>query len=165
APLVARHFLPEAAGQQVAPGDALALAVEGTEGLVLTYGKCCHPLPGDDIRGNVSVGRGIVVHRLECKHAKSRPQDWVPLVWSEAVQGDYIAELKLKAGNQRGLLARVTAEISAADSSIENVQMPDRAGSEAIEMRFLITVKNRIHLARVMKRLRRIEHVERVTRG
>lgn len=165
APLVARHFLPEHTGMHVAPGDVMALAIEGTEGMVLDYGKCCHPLPGDDIRGNVSVGRGIVVHRLDCRHAKARPQDWVPLVWSEKVQGDFLAELRLKAENKRGLLARVTAEIANAESGIENVQMPDRAGGEAIEMRFLITVKSRTHLARVMRRIRRVEHVERVTRA
>lgn len=165
APLVARHFLPEQAGARAASGDALPLAIEGTEGMVLDYAKCCHPLPGDDIRGNVSVGRGIVVHRLDCRHAKARPQDWVPLVWSDKVQGDFIAELRLKAQNQRGLLARVTAEIAGGEASIENVQMPDRAGGEAIEMRFLIAVRNRTHLARVMRRVRRIESVERVTRA
>lgn len=165
APLVARHFLPEHSGEHVATGDAAPLAIEGTEGMVLDYGKCCHPLPGDDIRGNVSVGRGIVVHRMDCRHAKARPQDWVSLIWSDKVQGDFVAELRFKAENMRGLLARVTAEISAAEASIENVQMPDRAGGEAIELRFLITVKSRTHLARVMRRIRRVEHVERVTRS
>ena len=164
APLVARHFLPEQQGGAAIAGDAMPLAIEGTEGMVLDYAKCCHPLPGDDIRGNVSVGRGIVVHRLDCRHSKSRPQDWVPLVWSDKVQGDFATELRIKAENQRGLLAQVTAEIAAAESSIENVQMPDRAGGEAIDMRFLITVRSRVHLARVMRRLRRVDHVERVIR-
>jgi GTP pyrophosphokinase len=163
APLVARHFLPE--GQAATTSAGAALAIEGTEGLVLDYARCCHPVPGDDIRGHVSVGRGIVVHRLECKHAKGRPQDWVPLTWSERVQGDFLAEVRLKAENRRGLLARVTTEIAAAESSIENVQMPDRVGGEAVEMRFMITVKNRTHLARVLKRMRRVEAVERVTRS
>jgi guanosine-3',5'-bis(diphosphate) 3'-pyrophosphohydrolase len=164
APLVARHFLPEGAVERP-PGQGAALAIEGTEGLVLDYAKCCRPIPGDDIRGHVSVGRGIVVHRMECRHAKGRAQDWVPLTWSELVQGDFLAEVRLKAENKRGLLARVTTEIAAADSSIENVQMPDRLGGDAVEMRFMIGVKNRTHLARVLKRMRRVESVERVTRA
>ncbi|HUP93136.1 MAG TPA: bifunctional (p)ppGpp synthetase/guanosine-3',5'-bis(diphosphate) 3'-pyrophosphohydrolase [Solimonas sp.] len=163
-PLVARHFLPEGT-HGAAVGGATPLAIEGTEGLVLDYARCCHPLPGDDIRGHVSVGRGIVVHRIDCRHAKGGPQDWVPLAWADKVQGDFLAEIRLKAENRRGLLARVTTEIANADSSIENVQMPDRAGSDAVEMRFIITVKSRVHLARVIRRVRRLESVERVVRA
>ncbi len=89
----------------------------------------------------------------------------MPLAWSDKVQNDFLAEVRIKAQNKRGTLAQVTAEIANAESSIENVQMPDRAGSEAIEMRFVITVKSRVHLARVLRRLRRLEWVERVARG
>jgi GTP pyrophosphokinase len=164
ATLVARHFLPD---NQLAeqPSSAAPLAIEGTEGLVLDYARCCYPLPGDEIRGHVSVGRGIVVHRIDCRHARGRPQDWVPLTWSDRIQNDFFSEVRLKALNKRGLLAKVTAEIASAEASIENVQMPDRAGSEAVEMRFVLTVKNRVHLARVLRRLRRLEWVERVTRA
>jgi RelA/SpoT family (p)ppGpp synthetase len=166
APLVARHFLPEN-GIESGSHESLPLAVEGTEGLVVDYAKCCYPVPGDDICGYVSVGRGIVIHRVDCRHVQGRkgsPQDRVPLIWSPKVQGDFFAELHLKAENKRGLLANVAGEIANADSSIENVQMPDRAGSEAMELRFIITVRDRTHLARVMRRLRRFEAVQRVTR-
>jgi len=166
APLVARQLLPD--NTPALPGNAApsaALAIEGTEGLVLDYARCCHPIPGDDIRGHVSVGRGIVVHRIDCRHAKARPEDWVPLTWADQVQGDYLAEIQLKAENQRGLLARVTTEISEAGASIENVQIPDRGGGEGLEMRFLITVRDRVHLARVIRRIRRVESVERVVRA
>jgi guanosine-3',5'-bis(diphosphate) 3'-pyrophosphohydrolase len=168
APLVARHFLPEHKGG-VMTGDgeassAAPLAIEGTEGLVIDYARCCRPIPGDDIRGNVSVGRGIVIHRIDCKHAKARPQDWVPLIWSEKVQGDFLSEIHVLAQNQRGLLAKVTAEITRAEASIENVQMPDRAGSETIEMRFIIAVKSRVHLAQVVRRLHRLNGVTKVAR-
>lgn len=166
AALVVRHFMPggTVAGSGAAEGIA-PLAIEGTEGLVLDYGRCCHPIPGDDIRGFVSVGRGIVVHRLDCKHVRGRPQDWVPLVWSPKVQGEFIAGLRLDVANKRGLMAKITAEIAGAEASIENVQMPELAGGETIEIHFLITVRNRIHLARVLRRIRRIEGVEKVWRG
>jgi len=166
APLVARHFLPDP-NQATTPGESVPLQVEGTEGLVIDYAKCCHPIPGDDICGYVSVGRGIVIHRLECRHVQARkggPQERVPLIWSEKVQGDFLAELKLKAENRRGLLASVAGEISSAGASIENVQMPERDGSEALEMRFVVMVRDRVHLARVLRRLRRLAPVQRVVR-
>ncbi|HEY0916667.1 MAG TPA: bifunctional (p)ppGpp synthetase/guanosine-3',5'-bis(diphosphate) 3'-pyrophosphohydrolase [Solimonas sp.] len=165
APLVARQLLPEHEIDKPAPGAAQSLAIEGTEGLVLDYARCCYPVPGDEIRGNVSVGRGIVVHRTDCKHVKARPEDWVSLTWADQVQGDYMVEIRVKAENQRGLLARVTTEISEAGSSIENVHFPDRGGGEGLEMRFLITVRDRVHLARVIRRVRRLDSVERVARG
>ncbi|MGQ0530057.1 MAG: RelA/SpoT family protein [Panacagrimonas sp.] len=165
APLVARRFLPEPSADAIKPEhQLLALAVEGTEGLVLDYGRCCYPIPGDEIRGHVSIGRGIVIHRIDCNQVKAKPEDWVPLVWSESVQGDFMCEIVMRGENKRGLLANVTTEISNAESSIENVQMPDRAGSDAVEMRFILTVKNRVHLARVLRRLRRIDGIERVAR-
>ena len=101
----------------------------------------------------------------DCKHVKARPEDWVPLTWADQVQGDYLAEIRVKAQNQRGLLARVTTEIAEAGSSIENVQIPDRGGGEGLEMRFLITVRDRVHLARVIRRIRRLDSVERVIRA
>ncbi len=167
APLVARHFLPDPSAATI-PGESVPLAVEGTEGLVIDYAKCCHPIPGDEICGYVSIGRGIVVHRLECKHVSARKgaaQERVPLIWAPSVQGDFLAELKLKAENRRGLLAGVAGEISGSGSGIENVQMPERGGGDtALEMRFVITVRDRVHLARVLRRLRRLEAVQRVIR-
>nr|WP_084154674.1 bifunctional (p)ppGpp synthetase/guanosine-3',5'-bis(diphosphate) 3'-pyrophosphohydrolase [Polycyclovorans algicola] len=166
APLVARHFVAE-------PGDlpevssAAPLAIEGTEGLVIDYARCCYPLPGDDIRGHISVGRGIVVHRAECRHAKGRPQDWVPLIWAEQYQGDYFAEIRVRVLNKRGLLASVTSEIALSDASIEHVQMPDLRKGDLqglTETRFVLSVRDRNHLARVIRRLRRIDSVVRVTR-
>ncbi|MGQ0697601.1 MAG: RelA/SpoT family protein [Panacagrimonas sp.] len=164
APLVARRFATDANIESSQQSGKTALAIEGTEGLVLDYGRCCFPIPGDPIHGNVSIGRGIVIHRVDCHHAKARPQDWVPLVWSDHVQGDFLCELVVQAENRRGLLASVTAEIAGAESSIENVQMPDRSGGDTVETRYIITVKSRVHVAKVMRRLRRVEGVERVAR-
>ena len=172
APLVARHFLPEQgadkAPRQRSP-ESMALAVEGTEGLLVDYARCCRPLPGDDIIGYVSTSRGIIIHRIDCEHVQLRkggPGERIALVWSPRVQGDFMAELKLQAVNRRGLLAGVAAAITEANSSIENVQMPEGASSEdVVEIRFIITVRNRVHLAQVLKRVRRITAVDKVSRA
>ena len=168
APLVARHFMP--AGASGIVGESVPLAVEGTEGLVLDYAKCCRPVPGDDIRGHVSAGRGIVLHRSDCKHAqhthvrKGSADEWIALIWAEHVQGDYLAELRVKGENKRGVLATIAGEIAASESSIENVTMAERVDTQSSDMRFLITVRNRAHLARVMRRIRRLPTVARVMR-
>lgn len=166
APLAARHFLPGDA-TITAPGERRPLAVEGTEGLVVEYAKCCHPIPGDAIHGRVSVGRGIVIHRLGCQHAprkKTAPQEWVDLCWSEKVQGDFPVELRIQTRNDRGTLAKLASVISDAGSNIENVVMSERSGT-VINMAFLITVPNRLHLARVLRSLRRMNVIERVSRS
>lgn len=168
APLVARQFLPDPEAA-VGGGPSVPLEVEGTEGLVIDYARCCYPVPGDDICGYVSVGRGIVVHRLECRHASGRKagpnaQDRIPLVWAAHVKGDFRAELRVKAENRRGLLGQVATEIAHAESGIENVQIPEHGGQETTEMRFVVTVRDRVHLARVIRRLRHIDAVQRVYR-
>ncbi len=170
APLVARHFVPSGASA-VMTGESLPLAVEGTEGLVVDYAKCCRPVPGDDIRGHVSAGRGIIIHRSDCKHAQSGPRskksggdEWIALIWSEKVKGDYLAELRVKGQNKRGSLAAIAGEIAQAESSIENVQMAERLDAQSSDMRFLLTVRSRAHLARVMRRIRRLPTVARVAR-
>ena len=167
APLVARHFLADINDLPATISSVGPLAIEGTEGLVIDYARCCYPLPGDDIRGHISVGRGIVVHRAECRHAKGRPEDWVPLVWAEQYQGDYFAEIRVRVVNRRGLLASITGEIALSEASIEHVQMPDLLKGEPLaltETRFVLSVRDRTHLARVIRRLRRVESVVRVTR-
>ncbi len=169
APLVARQFMPAGVTLVASSGgpDDQPLAVEGTEGLVVDYAKCCRPVPGDDIRGHVSVGRGIVIHRVECPVAQPRKgtqQEWIPLIWADNIEGDFLAELRVKGENRRGVLASIAAEISGAESSIENVSMAEKVDTRASDMRFLITVKNRVHLARIMRRLRGLPVVARVMR-
>jgi GTP diphosphokinase / guanosine-3',5'-bis(diphosphate) 3'-diphosphatase len=166
APLVARHFVADARDMPEI-SSAAPLAIEGTEGLVIDYARCCYPLPGDDIRGHISVGRGIVVHRAECRHAKGRPEDWVPLIWAEQYQGDYFAEIRVRVVNRRGLLASITGEIALAEASIEHVKMPDLLKGDPLgltETRFVLSVRDRAHLARVIRRLRRVDSVVRVMR-
>ncbi|MGH8453025.1 MAG: RelA/SpoT family protein, partial [Nevskiales bacterium] len=164
APLVARNFLPASA--TAATAEPQPLALEGTEGLVVEYARCCHPIPGDEIRGQVSVGRGLVIHRVECRDSarKQAEQERINLCWSEQVEGEFPVELRVQARNRRGTLARLAAQISEADCNIENVVIPDRGG-EIANVRFHIGVRDRRHLAQVVRRLRQLDNVERVTRG
>ncbi|GAB3680945.1 RelA/SpoT family protein [Salinisphaera aquimarina] len=164
APLVARHFLsgdaPIAKGRRAKP-----LAVEGTEGLVVEFAKCCHPVPGDAIHGQASMGRGLVVHRFGCAYSrrKGASADRVELTWADNVSGEYNVELRVTASNKRGLLATLTAKFADSDCNIENITFPERSGA-LITIRFLVGVHDRHHLASVIRRLRRVAAVERVER-
>lgn len=165
APLVARHFLsPHQAKAKRRRSEPLT--VEGTEGLVVEFGKCCHPVPGDVIHGLVSAGRGLVVHRFGCKFSarRGRPADRVELTWAPAVTGDYPVELRIQVRNERGALAILTAKLAQADCNIESVQSPERSGSVAT-IRFLVSIGDRKQLALLIRRLRRVPMVIRVARG
>src|SRR5699024_126059 len=156
APLVARHFLttdaPATNSQHAKP-----LEVEGTEGLVVEYGKCCHPVPGDAIHGQVSMGRGLVVHRFGCSYSarKSPSADRVELTWAEEVSGDFDVGMRVTARNERGVLATLTAKFDDGGCNIEHVTFPER-GDVLTTMRFLVQVRDRRHLANMIRRLRRL---------
>lgn len=146
----------QARGTQVAHA-AEKIRITGAERGVLSFANCCHPLPGDDIIGYLSPGKGIVVHRTECPNVaelRKSPERCVAIEWDRDVQGDYRAELRIEVINRPGVLATVAAAIAAADSNIENVEYVERDMSAATLL-FTIEVKNRKHLAEVIRRVRR----------
>ena len=142
------------------------IRITGAERGVLSFANCCHPLPGDDIIGYLSSGKGIVVHREECPNVvelRKSPERCVAIEWDRDVQGDYRAELRIEVINRPGVLATVAAAIAAADSNIENVEYVERDAAAATLL-FAMEVKNRKHLADVMRRVRRLAVVNAVRR-
>jgi RelA/SpoT family (p)ppGpp synthetase len=142
------------------------LAVLGTEGMVLTFARCCRPIPGDQIAGLFNPGKGIVVHRVECRnlgHFDSRRGRWVDLQWAETPSGDFITEIRVEVEDQRGALASIATAIAEAGSDIANIQSRDKAGGTST-LDFQIKVRHRTHLARVVRRLRQKPLVLRITR-
>ena len=142
------------------------IRITGTERGVLSFANCCHPIPGDDIMGFLSSGKGIVVHRLECPNVgeyRKSPERWVPIDWDRTVQGDYKAGLRVEVENKPGVLAQVAAAIAEAESNIDNVEYRERDLRLAV-MHFNIEVKHRKHLADVIRRIRRLGVVHGVHR-
>jgi len=167
--IVARAMLDEDTliEQGLTMADQGPLAIKGTEGTVVNYAKCCRPIPGDVITGFISTGRGIVVHTQHCKNAaefRNQPDKWIDVDWDEAVTGDYPVELKLHVRSQRGVLAVVASTIADVEANIENVDMTERDGTHTT-LYFTVLVKNRQHLAKIIRRLRGIDLVERITRS
>jgi guanosine-3',5'-bis(diphosphate) 3'-pyrophosphohydrolase len=142
---------------QASPHVQEKIRITGAERGVLSFANCCHPLPGDDIIGYLSSGKGIVVHREECPNVielRKSPERSVAIEWDRDVQGDYRAQLRIEVINRPGVLATVAAAIAAADSNIENVEYVERDAAAATLL-FAMEVKNRKHLADVIRRVRR----------
>ena len=153
----------DASGEQ---GKGRKLAIKGTEGMVVNYGRCCRPIPGDPIAGLFSPGKGIVVHRQGCRNLGDfhRHKDqWLDLEWSNNPSGDFVTEIRVDVGNQRGVLASLAASIAELGSNIENIQSREKDGHNT-GLEFLVTVRDRPHLARLMRRLRQIPQVMRIQR-
>jgi RelA/SpoT family (p)ppGpp synthetase len=143
-----------------------SISIRGTEGMVLTYGKCCHPIPGDPIIGHVSAGRGMVVHTETCKNIieiLNNPEKCMYLRWSRHIEGDFQTELRIELENVRGMMAILAAKIADAEVNIDKISMEDREANFCV-VNLTLSVKDRVHLAHVMKRIRTIKGINKVIR-
>ena len=143
------------------------LAINGTEGMLITFARCCSPVPGDNIVGFLTAGRGVVVHMFDCRNIaeyRKHPDKWVHVDWAENVQGVFSVNVRVDTENKRGVLANVATAIAEQGSNINNVNVEERDGRFST-IRFSIEVKDRINLARILKRVRRVQGVLRVVRA
>jgi len=165
APFVARRLLPGEAGAP-ADGGAGPLAIAGTEGLVVSYARCCFPIPNDPILANLSSGRGVVIHREACGNLASfrkQPEKWVSVTWQAATDRYFHVEIKAEVTNRMGVLARVASAIAATQTNIDRVSVVER-DSDSSMLTFELLVLDRRHLARVIRAIRSMPEVLKVTR-
>ncbi|WP_127471650.1 RelA/SpoT family protein [Thiomicrorhabdus aquaedulcis] len=147
-------------------GSDTPLPISGTEGMVIHFANCCHPIPGDQIVGFISTEKGLVIHRSSCsnvKNIKNHPEKCLDVNWDKDAQGTYLAEIQLEAKNQRGTLATVANQIAKINTDIERVRSEDKDESYSL-MHFVINVRDRVHLAQVMRSLKRLPIVEKIQR-
>ncbi|MDB6163428.1 MAG: bifunctional (p)ppGpp synthetase/guanosine-3,5-bis(diphosphate) 3-pyrophosphohydrolase [Xanthomonadaceae bacterium] len=160
---VADEQIPNYMGERV-PGDRILIT--GNERGVITFANCCLPVPGDDIMGYHTAGRGIVVHRMDCPNVadyRKSPERWVAIGWDRSVSGDFHSALLVQVENRPGVLAQVAAAIAQAESNIDGVEYLER-DSNIAAIRFSIEVGDRKHLADVIRRVRRLNVVHGVQR-
>lgn len=146
--------------------DSRPLAIKGTEGVVVNYAKCCRPIPGDPIVGIFTAGKGIVIHTESClnvRDIKKHPENILELQWEENTVGEFPVEIKVVVTDQKGVLATVASVISDMESNIENVTLNDHDSSYT-NINFILTVKNRVHLANVMRQIRALDQVKKIIR-
>ena len=165
APLVARRLLPTApaitGGAQLAP-----LAIAGTEGLLVTYARCCFPIPYDPIFAFLSAGRGVVIHRENCVNVedyRKHPENWLPVSWQTSPDRLFSSEIRVYVVNRTGVLAAVAAAIASTETNIDHVSI-DEQDSDTAVLTFELRVRDRRHLARLVRVIRRMPDVTRLTR-
>jgi len=137
----------------------------GNEGMAVQYAKCCRPIPGDPIIGVIKSGQGLIVHTHDCptlRKGRNGSEEWMDVVWDKHINKFFEVSIKLIVANQRGVLAKVAASIADAESNIENVHFTSEG--EYTALYFTLQVSSRQHLATVMRGLRRIQEVIRITR-
>lgn len=170
APIIARHLADDAPGPGVAPTPGQPgqqpLLIKGAEGMVISFGKCCRPIPGDHIIGHLSAGRGIVIHRDSCRNVADfdrAPDKWLEVEWETELDGDFPVGVRMYLNNRRGVLATVAVMVSEAGANIETINTSER-DSAMTTVDLVVRVRNRAHLARMIRRLRTIDGVVRIAR-
>ena len=165
APLTARFLLGvgDDSGQDQ---SATSLVIAGTEGMVVSYGKCCYPIPGDDVMGYLTAGRGVVIHRNTCGNLinfRKQPEKWITVSWEDKIDREFSSQIQVDTESKTGVLAEVAAVIADSESNIEQVSVLDRH-EDCTVLTFRLQVKDRQHLAKIMHNIRKMPNVMRVTR-
>ena len=143
-----------------------SLVIAGTEGMVISYAKCCYPIPGDDVMGYLTAGRGVVIHRNSCgnlSNFRKQPEKWLAVSWEKDIEREFSCQIQAETHNRTGVLAEVAATIADCGSNIEQVQVISRHEDCSV-LSFLLTVKDRDHLAKIMRGVRKMPNVMRVSR-
>jgi GTP diphosphokinase / guanosine-3',5'-bis(diphosphate) 3'-diphosphatase len=166
APLVARRLLP---GAPAGDGKAapVPLAIAGAEGLLVTYARCCFPIPYDPIFAFLSTGRGVVIHRENCVNVedyRKHPENWLPVSWQSAPDRLFSSEIRVHVINRTGVLAAIAAAIASTETNIDHVAI-DVQDADAAVITFELRVRDRRQLARLVRVIRRMPDVNRVTRS
>jgi len=143
-----------------------SLSIRGSEGMVMSYAKCCYPIPGDPIVGHISSGRGMVIHMDSCNNIaeiRQNAEKIIPVRWDPEVDGEFAVEIRVELENERGIIAKLATAITSKEANIERISTVERDARFSI-VNLLLNVRNRIHLARVMKHIRLIKPVTKVAR-
>jgi GTP pyrophosphokinase len=165
--VIARKLLPSAPGHTPAAAAPGPVVIRGSEGMALQFAKCCHPIPGDPIIGFIKKGRGMIVHTHDCPviaKMKREPEKWLDVEWAPETRKLFSVNIKLLVSNQQGVLAKVASEISSNNSNIENVSVEPGDSAAYSNIHFTLQVTNRMHLAQIMRGLRRLPEVIRINR-
>jgi GTP diphosphokinase / guanosine-3',5'-bis(diphosphate) 3'-diphosphatase len=142
--------------------------VDGSEGASIQLAPCCRPIPGDQIVGYLGRGEGLLVHNAECPVGKRLferdSERWMPVAWADELNRAFETQLDVLVRNGKGVLAEVASRISKSEADIIHIDMDADAPEETVELRVLVSVRDRVHLAEVLRAVRRSGGVQRVAR-
>ena len=165
--IVARRLLGDTDSNDSLTGKVGKVAIKGTEGLLLHYSKCCHPIPDDEIVAILNPGKGMMIHQIGCtnirKLTKEEPQRVLAMEWDDSVEGDFRANMRIELLNHQGTLATLTNTIASCDSSIIHLKT-DEKESNVYFIDLELTTRNRVHIADIMRKIRHMPEVQKVSR-
>ncbi|WP_337842768.1 bifunctional GTP diphosphokinase/guanosine-3',5'-bis pyrophosphate 3'-pyrophosphohydrolase [Rheinheimera sp.] len=150
----------------LAPTDKPKALIIGSEGMLVTFAKCCRPIPGDDVAANATPGKGLNVHRVECRNIRGwekEPGKYFPVRWDKTGDKQFLADIRVFIVNKQGMLAKLTTVIASQDSNIQDLATDDRDTGEYV-IKITLSVRDRIHLANVMRKIRVLPDVIKVYR-
>jgi len=158
------EFAEDFQGEQQ-PSNKAKMPIKGTEGMLVNYGKCCRPIPGDSILAYLSPGKGLMVHQQGCRNIKSTKESQLfPVRWDTDINRDFIAKLRIEIVNHQGALAKLTNVVAKCESNVHTLNSGEKeSGLYAIDME--ITCRNRIHLADIIRKIKVMVDVQRVVRN
>jgi len=164
--VVAKNLL-QADSKAVSNSKRGKLPIKGADGVLITFAKCCRPIPGDPIVAHVSPGKGLVVHHESCRNIRGyqkEPEKFMPVEWDKVTEQEFVAEIKVDMFNHQGALANLTAAINTAGSNIQSLNTEERDGR--VYSAFIrLTARDRVHLANIMRKIRVMPDVIKVHRN
>ncbi len=166
---IARRLVPDADSEPAKlsqNGDTRPLAIKGSEGLLTSYAKCCRPIPGDPIIGHISKGRGMVIHHETCNNVseiRDNPEKSVFLTWDDDLNGEFYTALKIIVEAETGIIANIASAVSEADAAIDRINREERDAKTSVIV-LEVGVRDRQHLANVVRHIRRIKSVTKISR-
>ncbi|MEZ2721014.1 bifunctional (p)ppGpp synthetase/guanosine-3',5'-bis(diphosphate) 3'-pyrophosphohydrolase [Paenalcaligenes hominis] len=176
AAVVARRFINDnpllkttaAAVDEFTSNARAPVVIQGNEGQAVQLAPCCGPLPGDAIIGGIRMGHGLVVHMADCAIAQRQqskePERWIPVIWDTKTARHLSTRLDVTVLNERGVLGRLAAAVTDADSNILHLTMPDEDSSATALLHLTLQVDSRNHLAQVIRTMRQVPQVQKIAR-
>lgn len=169
--VMAKRLLPEQTAeetsqQQTSRRSQAPLMIDVADGMVISFAKCCRPIPGDPIIAHISAGRGLVIHADHCNNIadmRHNPEKCMAVNWSPEVRGDFVVDIRVEVNNERGVIALLATKITEMEANIDKITLDEKDGGFNVIL-LSISVKNRIHLANIMRKIRIMRPVIRTLR-
>lgn len=147
-------------------GKPASITIDSDDGVLISFAKCCWPIPGDPIVGHLSADKGIVVHRETCNNIsglRNKKENIANTNWAESVQGEFLAEIRVEVETERGIIASLATRLTRSGTAIERIQVDERDSEHSV-ITLTVAVENRVHLANIMRSVRTMRSVERIYR-
>ena len=164
---VAKLLQPDAEVKPRGPSIYSPLTIDSSEGMLITFARCCRPIPGDPIIGHVSSGKGLVIHQDTCRNIveiRSNPEKISHVNWAPTVSGEFLVDVRVEVESERGIIATLATRVTEQGGSIEHINVQERDAHNSV-IHLCIGVHNRVHLANIMRRIRNMSFVIRIGRS